>query len=66
LFHHVARIHLEPLILDRGVEHLASKRKRSVRHDRRTRGDLLEQLAGIPPLDVVNLPSAPDPRQNSP
>ncbi len=50
---------IEKLIFDREVEHLADERKGSVRHDRRTRGDLLEQLADIPPLDVADLPSAP-------
>ena len=39
---HVARIRLQPVALDREVEHLAHERQRAVRHDRRTGGDLVQ------------------------
>lgn len=39
---HVARIRLQPVELNREVEHLAHERQRAVRHDRSTGADLVQ------------------------
>lgn len=57
---HVARIRLQPLALNRGVEHLAHERQRAVRQDGCAGGNLVQQLADILPLDVLD-PTIPPP-----
>src|SRR5690606_6441683 len=56
---HLARVRLEPVVLDREVEHLADHRERAVRHDGRALSNLVENRANITACDVLDLHRAP-------
>lgn len=52
-------IRLDPIALDREVEHLPNERERAIRHNRRAIGDLLEQLADLATGDLLRLHRTP-------